>query len=86
MNKQTKSVKSTTINIDGMACSGCANTVQEALNNIDGVSDTEVDLENESASVTYNADTVSISDFKQAVEGAGYDFKGNEMINDRSIQ
>ena len=58
-----------------MACGGCANTVQEALNNIDGVSDTEVDLENESASVTYNADTVSISDFKQAVEDAGYNFK-----------
>lgn len=76
MNTQTESVQSITLNIDGMSCNGCATTVQETLNKMDGVSDAKVDLENESASVTYNTDAVSVSDFKQAVEDAGYDFRG----------
>ena len=78
MNMQAKSVQSATLNIGGMSCSGCATTAQEALSSIDGVSDAKVDLEHESASVTYKADIVSSDDFKQAVEDAGYDFRGEK--------
>ena len=80
MNMQAKSAQSVTLNIGGMSCSGCASTVQEALNNIDGVTSAKVNLENESVSVIYKPDAVSTDDFKRAVEDAGYEiqFKAND--------
>jgi len=71
MNTQT-----TTLSINGMSCSGCASSVQQALDNIKGVKEVAVDLENNSATVTYNQDTVSENDFDQAIQGAGYEFQG----------
>lgn len=78
INTQSESTTKTSFSIGGMSCSGCATTVQEALSSIDGVWDANADLENKSASVTYNADAVSIDDLKQAVEDAGYEFKGEK--------
>lgn len=59
-----------------MSCSGCAASVQQALNNIEGVKEVAVDFENNSASVTYNQDKVTENDFDQAIHGAGYEFQG----------
>ena len=66
------------LSIGDIGCSGCANTVQEALNNIDGVANATVNLENESASIMYKANVVSIDDFRRAVEEAGYEFRGEK--------
>ncbi|SHE61283.1 Copper chaperone CopZ [Fodinibius roseus] len=78
MDKQSGATKTTTIdiNISGMSCSGCAASVQQALDNIDGVKEAAVDLENNSASVTYNPNAITEDDFERAVQGAGYGFKG----------
>ncbi len=70
MNPQT-----TTLIISGMACSGCAASVQQALDNIEGVEEVTVDFENNSAAVTYNPDMVSKNDFDRAIHGAGYEFQ-----------
>lgn len=61
--------------IGGMACSGCANTIQQTLNDLDGVKEVTVDLKQESATVTFNPNTVSAEALGQAVEEAGYSFK-----------
>lgn len=76
MNTQDLSTKQTVVEIGGMGCAGCANTVQEALERIQGVPSATVDLENATASITYHPDSVTTDDFKKAVEKAGYEFKG----------
>lgn len=74
MSTQQASTQQIIINIGGMGCAGCANTVQDALEGKEGVIEAAVDLESDTASVTYHPDSVSTDDFEQAIEEAGYDF------------
>ena len=76
MSTQQASTLQKTISIGGMGCSACANTIQEALEGLDGVVEATVDLESDTASVICNPDAVTADNFKQAVEEAGYEFKG----------
>jgi copper chaperone CopZ len=64
-----------TLTIDDMACSGCAETVQDALTAIDSVEEAHVDHENNTASVIYDSDAVSSDYFEAAVDEAGYTLK-----------
>lgn len=74
MSTQQASIKQVIVNIGGMGCAGCANSIQEALESKDGVTEVAVDLDNNTASVTYNPGSVSTKVFKQAIEEAGYEF------------
>ena len=78
MSTRQTSTERVIINIGGMGCAGCADTVQEALEDTEGVTEVSVDLESDTASVTYNPNAVSTNDFKQAVEEAGYSFEGTK--------
>ncbi|WP_185958289.1 heavy-metal-associated domain-containing protein [Fodinibius sediminis] len=64
------------IQIGEMGCSGCANTIQDALNSLNGVEKATVDLEKESAAISFNAGTVSKNDFERVISEAGYEFRG----------
>lgn len=59
----------TTINVEGMSCGHCEQTVDEALRSVEGVTDATVDREAERASVEGDADP---DELVQAVEDAGY--------------
>ena len=61
-----------TLKIQGMGCSGCVNTVQEALTELDGVEKALVDLESATAMVEFDSNKFSISECKQAIQDAGY--------------
>jgi copper chaperone CopZ len=76
MSSKQLSTKQTVVHVGGMGCSGCANTVQKALESKEGITSAKVDLEKETASITYHTDSVSTDDFKQAIEDAGYQFRG----------
>lgn len=74
MSTQPQSTNQTIVTIGGMGCTGCANTIQEAFENKEGVIEATVNLENDTASVTYDPESISTDEFKQVVEEAGYDF------------
>ncbi len=54
------------VQVEGMACAGCAQTVQEKLTNIPTVNKVTVDVENKMASIESEAN-VSIEDLKDAL-------------------
>ncbi|MDS0222429.1 heavy-metal-associated domain-containing protein [Haloarcula sp. S1AR25-5A] len=60
---------STTITVEGMSCGHCEQTVEEALQDVPGVTDVAVDRETDRAHVDGDADTSTLVD---AVENAGY--------------
>ena len=64
-----------TLTIDDMACSGCAETVQDALIAIYSVEEAHVDHERNTASIIYDSNAVSSEDFKTAIDETGYTFK-----------
>lgn len=59
----------TTITVEGMSCEHCEQTVEEALDDVSGVSDATADREAERAIVEGDADVATLV---QAVEDAGY--------------
>ena len=65
-----------TISIGGMHCASCAAKVKDAIAGLDGVVDVTVNPATESAFVTYNPDNVSVSEFRNVVTKAGYEYRG----------
>lgn len=61
------------LNIRGMTCNGCINSVKNVLQKTIGVSSAEVSLEQNSATVIYNPEQINSAQLKAAVENAGYD-------------
>lgn len=59
----------TTITVEGMTCGHCEQTVEEALQDVSGVTDVNVNREKEQASVDGDADATALV---EAVEEVGY--------------
>lgn len=70
--KEDKIMQEFQINIEGMSCNHCVGRVEKALNSIDGVVSTNVDLATHIAKVTTN-DNITHEVLKKAVEDAGYE-------------
>ncbi len=62
----------TTLKIEGMMCKHCQKHVHDALAKMDGVTDVEVSLENNSATVTATRE-ISLDDFAKVIDDAGYE-------------
>lgn len=59
----------TTLTVEGMSCSHCEQTVEDALENVSGVRDAEADRDAEQVTVNGDADP---KELVAAVEDAGY--------------
>lgn len=66
-------MKKKTIKVEGMTCSHCKNSVENALNKLDGVDSAVVSLEDNQATVQYDDSRVSSNELKEAIEEQGYD-------------
>ncbi len=60
-------------NVEGMSCGHCEKAVKSAINELNGVSNTEVSLKDKTVTVSYDSDLVSEGSLKEAIEDAGYD-------------
>ncbi|WP_062070856.1 heavy-metal-associated domain-containing protein [Demequina sediminicola] len=67
-----------TVNVSGMTCGGCAKSVREAVEGVDGVAGAQVDHVSGRVDVT-PAGTVSRDDLEfsldEAISAAGYEVK-----------
>ena len=68
-------MKEVKLNIEGMHCTGCSTRLEKVLNNVDGVEDAKVSLEEKKADIKYDETQVSEKEIIEAVEDAG--FKAN---------
>ncbi len=59
--------------VDGMTCAACANKVEQALSQMEGVTKASVVITNDKASVTYDPEQVSVDDMAESVIRAGYE-------------
>jgi Cu+-exporting ATPase len=66
------------LRIGDMTCASCAQTIENALNNTEGIIEATVNLATEKAMVTYDTEQISYDDIKQAVEDTGYRVLGRE--------
>lgn len=61
-----------TFKLDGMHCTGCANTIQKAIRGLAGVKSVFVELESKEATVEFDESKVTTNRIIQAVSEAGY--------------
>ena len=66
----------TSLNVGGMSCSHCENTVKKAVSAINGVSDVVVDLAGQIVLVTHD-ENVTADIIKIEIEEHGYDVYKN---------
>lgn len=64
---------STTLTVEGMSCEHCEQTVEEALESVEGVDTATADHERQQASVEGTADAADAAALVSVVEDAGYD-------------
>ncbi len=64
-----------TLSVGGMACGGCEDNVENALQGIEGVNRVEADHEGDSVDVVAD-ESVGDDAIRTAVEGAGYEVVG----------
>jgi Cu+-exporting ATPase len=66
------------LKVGGMTCATCVKTIEKSLRRLDGISSVNVNLGAEKAYVTYNPRVVTVSEMKEAIEKAGYQYLGVE--------
>ena len=69
-----------TIAVNSVKCSMCASTVTDAVMELDGVKNVEVDVDEQVATVTYLSKKVKKADIEKAIANAGYN--ANEVRRD----
>ena len=67
------------ISIEGMSCEHCIKHVTNALSELNGVNSVDVNLEGNYA-IIHTANEVSDEDIKAALDDAGYDVVGVEVL------
>mgnify|MGYP002276706458 CR=1 FL=1 len=61
------------LNIQGMSCANCSQTIGEALETFDGVLEANINFATDEGSVTYDPEKISLAEIFAAIEDAGYD-------------
>lgn len=67
-------MKELELKVEGMMCSGCENRVQNALKNIEGVTDVKADHTNKTVKVTVEKEGLEDS-IKECIDDLGYEVK-----------
>lgn len=62
-----------TLNVEGMSCSHCENSVKKAVGALDGVSNVAVDLKGKKVTIEFDTEKTSVDAIKDAIEDQGYD-------------
>lgn len=65
-------MKKIKLNISGMTCNNCANRVETALSELEGVEKVKINLKKETAKIKYDETIQDRDNFQEAVEEVGY--------------
>ncbi|MFZ5987796.1 MAG: copper chaperone CopZ [Bacillota bacterium] len=64
-----------TLNVEGMSCSHCENSIKKAVGALNGIINVTVDLKAKKVSVELDPQKVSIETIRDTIEDQGYDVK-----------
>lgn len=72
------------IAVDNLKCSGCATSIKNKLNSLEGVTSVEVNEDNDIVTVEYEHHDHIWEDVIQALKGMGYAEKGTGNFIDKA--
>ncbi len=62
-----------TLNVRGMSCGHCVNSIEGEVGRMDGVQFVKVHLDQGKVDVTFDSNKLSLEEIKSAIEDQGYD-------------
>ena len=65
--------------IRGMSCANCSGTVEDALGELDGVQEANVNFATDEGTVEYDVREVTLAEIYETIEDAGYDPVSEEI-------
>ena len=75
-NSTGENLEQASLSVGGMSCAACVVRVEKALGGLEGVEKAAVNFATEKAQITYDPKRVDLEKFRQAIEEAGYQFRG----------
>lgn len=63
------------LNVDGITCQHCVDSIKKSVGSLDGVTNVGVNLKTKRVSVAYDPDKINIETIKDTIEEHGYDVK-----------
>ena len=63
------------LNVEGMSCSHCENSIKKAVGSLNGVGNVIVDLSGKKVTIEFDPEKVSVDIIKDTIEDQGYDIK-----------
>ena len=63
----------TTLSVPAIPCDNCKNSIEGAVNGLDGVSTASVSVEEKTVTVAFDEGTVGLDAIKQSIEEQGFD-------------
>lgn len=63
----------TVLNVSGMSCMGCVNSIRKVVEPMPGVEKVDISLEAGRVEVDHDLAQTTVENLKQAIEDAGYD-------------
>lgn len=78
--------KRVNIEVEGMHCASCVNTVKKAIESVEGVSDVDVNLINNTATFYYDPEVITLNEVQEKVKKVGYSLKLNIEDEDRELK
>ncbi|MGM0875722.1 MAG: copper chaperone CopZ [Bacillota bacterium] len=62
-----------TLNVKGMSCGHCINSIEGSLGELSGVTSVKVNLDSGTVSVEFNPNEVTLDKIKDTIDDQGYD-------------
>ena len=72
MSKETKQTSKIILPVTGMTCATCVDTIEKGLSKVPGVSQVNVNLASEKASIEYDSSKVDTRALMDTISDAGY--------------
>jgi copper chaperone CopZ len=69
-------VKTIELHVTGMTCEGCENSVMEAVNEVDGVTEVAASYTKELTTISYDTTLTDISKLSAVIDNLGYKVEG----------
>lgn len=66
-------MKTEQINVEGMSCGHCVETIENTLGKINGVNQVQVSLENKKVSVDFDESQTNVDTIKEKIVDAGFE-------------
>ncbi|MED3790029.1 copper chaperone CopZ [Peribacillus frigoritolerans] len=68
-------MKNITLNVQGMSCGHCVNSIEGSVGQLEGINQVNVKLNDAQVEVTFNESQVSLDKIKETIEDQGYEVK-----------